>query len=230
MSALAKPKMKDTGGFSLVEMAVVLVIFGLLIGGLVLPLTGQLDAKRYSETRQGLENIKSALIGFAVLYGRLPCPSTVTDPTDVNYGVEITPCPALAAEGYLPWKTLGMSETDAWNNARVDASSAGLWRYRVNSNFSSATTLFTISTAPNTAENLIVRNTAGNSLTTATENPVAVVFSAGKNLVAEGENAIFESTNAFYQSDLPSAVFDDQLVWIGRPMLISRMVAAGKLP
>lgn len=230
MSALVKSKTKDTGGFSLVEMAVVLVIFGLLIGGLVLPLTGQLDAKRYSETRQELENIKSALIGFAVLYGRLPCPSTVTDPANANYGVEITPCTALTAEGYLPWKTLGMSETDAWNNARIDATSAGLWRYRVNSNFSSATTLFTISTAPNTAENIIVRNTAGSNLTTVTENPVAVVFSAGKNLVAEGENATFESTNAFYQSDLPSAVFDDQLVWIGRPMLISRMIAAGKLP
>jgi prepilin-type N-terminal cleavage/methylation domain-containing protein len=223
------PPMRSQG-FSLVEMAVVLVILGLLIGGLVLPLSGQLDAKRYSETRQELENIKSALIGFAVLYGRLPCPSVIIDPTDVNYGVEITPCTALTSEGYLPWKTLGMSETDAWNGSRIDATSPGLWRYRVNSNFSSATTLFTINTVPNTGENLIVRNTAGTNLTTTTENPVAVVFSAGKNLVVEGENAVFESTNGIYQSDLPSTVFDDQLIWIGRPMLISRMIAAGKLP
>lgn len=217
----------DARGFSLVEMAVVLVILGLLIGALVLPLSGQLDAKRYSETRQDLENIRSSLIGFAVLYGRLPCPSAITDPTDVNYGVEVTPCTALTADGYLPWKTLGMSETDAWNTSRIDATSFGLWRYRVNSNFSSATTLFTINTLPNTAENLIVVNTAGNNLTTTTENPVAVVFSTGKNLVADGENAVF---NATYQSDLPSAAFDDQLIWIGRPMLISRMIAAGKLP
>lgn len=217
-------------GFSLVEMAVVLVIFGLLLGALVLPLSGQLDAKKYSETRQDLENIKSALIGFAVLYGRLPCPSTISDPTDANYGVEITPCNALTGEGFLPWKTLGVSETDAWSGDRIDAASPGLWRYRVNSNFSNATTLFTISTPSNGVENLMVRNTAGNNLTTTSENPVALVFSAGKNLVADGENATFESVNAFYQSDLPSTAFDDQLVWIGRPMLISRMIAASKLP
>src|SRR5690349_14068984 len=87
-------------GFSLVEMAVVLVIFGLLIGALVLPLSGQLDAKKYSETRQDLESIKSALIGFAVLYGRLPCPSTITDPADANYGIETTPCTGLTGEGF----------------------------------------------------------------------------------------------------------------------------------
>lgn len=217
-------------GFSLVEMAVVLVIFGLLLGALVLPLSGQLDAKKYSETRQDLENIKSALIGFAVLYGRLPCPSTISDPTDANYGVEITPCTALTGEGFLPWKTLGVSETDAWSGDRIDAASPGLWRYRVNSNFSNATTLFTISTVSNAAENIVVRNSAGNNLTTTTENPVAVIFSTGKNQVAEGENATFEAANAFYQADIPSSTFDDQLVWIGRPVLISRMISAGKLP
>jgi prepilin-type N-terminal cleavage/methylation domain-containing protein len=226
MSARMKIKSTSNRGFSLVEMAVVLVILGLLIGALVLPLSGQLDAKRYSETRQELENIKSALIGFAVLYGRLPCPSNEPNPANVNYGVETT-CTALTAEGYLPWKTLGMSETDAWNGSRIDDTSPGLWRYRVNINFSSATTLFTINTLPNTAENLSVVNTAGNNLTTTSENPVAVVFSTGKNLVPDGENAVFNTT---YQSDLPSVTFDDQLIWIGRPMLISRMVAAGKLP
>lgn len=225
-----KTRHRHLSGFSLVEMAVVLVIFGLLLGALVLPLSGQLDAKKYSETRQDLENIKSALIGFAVLYGRLPCPSNEPDPTNVNYGVEITPCPALVSEGYLPWKTLGMSETDAWSGDRIDATSPGLWRYRVNSNFSNAAALFTLSTASNAVENIIVRNSAGINLTTVTENPVAVVFSTGKNQAADGENATFEAANAFYQADIPSSTFDDQLVWIGRPLLISRMISAGKLP
>ncbi|HWU82974.1 MAG TPA: hypothetical protein VN063_05730, partial [Methylophilaceae bacterium] len=150
--------------------------------------------------------------------------------TDANYGVEITPCNALTGEGFLPWKTLGVSETDAWSGDRIDAASPGLWRYRVNSNFSNATTLFTISTVSNAAENIVVRNSAGNNLTTTTENPVAVIFSTGKNQVAEGENATFEAANAFYQADIPSSTFDDQLVWIGRPVLISRMISAGKLP
>lgn len=217
-------------GFTLVEMAVVLVIFGLLLGALVLPLSGQLDVRKYSETRDELENIRASIVGFAVLYGRLPCPSAISDPTDANYGVEVTPCPALTAEGYLPWKTLGMSETDAWNGSRTDASSAGLWRYRANSNFTSNTTLFSIATTTTAFENLRVQDSAGDNLTTTTENPVAVVYSTGKNLIADGQNASFETSNAIYQSDLPSSTFDDQLIWIGRPLLISRMIAAGKLP
>ncbi len=36
-------KMKQAYGFSLVEMAIVLVILGLMLGGLVLPLTAQID-------------------------------------------------------------------------------------------------------------------------------------------------------------------------------------------
>ena len=38
------------GGFSLIEMAVVVVILGLLLGGLLAPLAAQQDAQKTAET------------------------------------------------------------------------------------------------------------------------------------------------------------------------------------
>ena len=62
-------------GFSLIEMAVVMIILAMLLGGLVAPLTAQIDQRNMNETRQSLAEIKEALIGFAVTSGRLPCPA-----------------------------------------------------------------------------------------------------------------------------------------------------------
>ena len=39
-------------GFTLVEMAVVLLIIGLLLGGLLMPLSEQVNSQRYGETRE----------------------------------------------------------------------------------------------------------------------------------------------------------------------------------
>ena len=52
-------------GFSLVEMAVVLVILALLLGGLLSPLASQIDQKNYSEVKRTLESSKEALMGYS---------------------------------------------------------------------------------------------------------------------------------------------------------------------
>ncbi|MEN8219656.1 MAG: prepilin-type N-terminal cleavage/methylation domain-containing protein, partial [Pseudomonadota bacterium] len=59
-------------GFSLVEMAVVLFIISLLIGGLLIPLSAQMDQSRLKATQQDLKNIYQALLGFALINGHLP--------------------------------------------------------------------------------------------------------------------------------------------------------------
>ncbi|MDP2785976.1 MAG: prepilin-type N-terminal cleavage/methylation domain-containing protein, partial [Sulfurimicrobium sp.] len=73
-------------GFTLVEMAIVLIIIGLLLGGLLMPLSAQMEQRRISETQKTLDEINQALIGFAVANKRLPCPSTQTDPAATDYG------------------------------------------------------------------------------------------------------------------------------------------------
>ncbi len=68
-------------GFSLIELAIVLFIVSLLIGGLLMPLSAQNEIRGRQETDKALANIREALIGFAVVNGRLPCPAVASIPT-----------------------------------------------------------------------------------------------------------------------------------------------------
>lgn len=199
---------KQQAGFSLIELAIVLFIIGLLLGGLIPTISSQVEQQRINETRKQLDEIKQALTGFVIAYGRLPCADTNAD------GNEDSPCMvATTTEGLLPWKTLGVVEYDAWQQ---------VWRYRADQNFSKAFTLTT-----GFSDNLIVQNNAGTALTSNTERPVAIVYSLGKNLIADGQNASYNGT---YQSDVPGTTFDDIAIWLSRPVLFNRMVKAGKLP
>ena len=117
-------------GFTLVEMAIVLMIVGLLLGGMLVPLSAQMEQRNVTETRKQLDEIQQALLGFAIVNGRLPCPADRTTPTGgtnaalipagQEYKDPITGSCAAAivfgnnAVGVLPWATLGLNETDAW--------------------------------------------------------------------------------------------------------------------
>ena len=54
--------MKSPHGFSLIEMAFVLVIVTLLLGGLLVPFSTQVEQKRIAETQKAMEEIKEALL------------------------------------------------------------------------------------------------------------------------------------------------------------------------
>lgn len=216
-------------GFTLTELAVVLVIVALLIGGMLMPLSTQRDIQNVSESQKQLGDIREALLGFAIINRRLPCPTTTPDPANAQYGLEDAACNNV--EGYLPWKTLGLGEVDAWGTKRtaVGDSFAGYWRYRVDGAFA---TNFTIDTNP--TSNLVVRDSSGNNLTAASPNsPVAIVYSTGPDRIANGDNVDTDAgatTDPTYQAGERSSTFDDMLIWIGRPVLINRMISAGRLP
>jgi prepilin-type N-terminal cleavage/methylation domain-containing protein len=124
---------RRTAGFTLLEMAIVLMIVGLLLGGMLVPLSAQMEQRNISDTRKALDDIQQALIGFAIINGRLPCPADGTTPAGgLNAAVPPVPagqeyrdpvtgrCSAAIivsnnnAMGVLPWATLGLNETDAW--------------------------------------------------------------------------------------------------------------------
>lgn len=224
--------MKSNLGFSLIEMAVVLFIIALLLGGLLPTVSSQIDQQRRNETRKQLEEISNALLGYAVINGYLPCPTTASAPSATLYGSSDATCnPTIV--GYLPWKTLGVPETDVWGIRRTNATDPwiGYWRYRVDRNFAGA--VFTLSTTfgnCTTNDCLVIQDSNGLTLTNTTERPVAIVYSTGLNLKSDGQNISYEPVSGVYQSDVINPTFDDMLVWMSRPQLFNRMVSAGKLP
>ena len=128
---------KLTRGFTLVEMAIVLVILGFVLSTLLLPLQAQREQVSLTQTNITLGNAKQALLGYAQAHGRLPCPATALNNTDAgSQGQEnplggthnVTPpnpaAPNCAVTvGFLPAATLGIEPSDAngfaldaWNN------------------------------------------------------------------------------------------------------------------
>jgi prepilin-type N-terminal cleavage/methylation domain-containing protein len=135
-------------GFTLVELALVVGIVALLLGGLMVPLSRSLEQKAVATTQARLEAAQQALLGYALLNGRLPCPDTgsagvagattptitPTTPATTNVcagwsdttGATLNP-PALpgppvrvgASWGHLPWAELGIDGVDGWGN-RLD--------------------------------------------------------------------------------------------------------------
>ena len=224
-------------GFTLVELTIVLVIVALLIGGMLVPLSAQRDLQSNNETQKQLSEIKEALIGFAAVNGRLPCPADPTIPSNkINAGIEYAPdatgC-TTSSEGVLPWVSLGVTETDAWNRR---------FTYRVAKDFSRTVTSgsnasFSLGT---TGDINILATTAGTSM--ASILPVVVV-SHGKNgfraYLPDGSrmNAspdTDEEANAngdtTFVGKTQTQSFDDLVEWISPNVLFIRMIAAGRLP
>jgi prepilin-type N-terminal cleavage/methylation domain-containing protein len=233
-------------GFTLVEMAIVLMILALLLGGLLPTLSGQVEQRRISETNKQLDEIKEALIGFAISNGRLPCPANGTIATGQSgAGMEVASCTTSAtAGGVLPWATLGVSETDAWGRR---------FTYRVTPDFADAVGTSTYggctpsptptqsSFALCSSGNLTVLSKSSGGSNIATNVPAVVVShgtngygaytTAGSTLPGasgdESENA--NNDNNFVSHDM-TPTFDDLVTWISPNILMNRMVSAGKLP
>ena len=220
-------------GFTLAELAIVLIVLAVLAGGMLAPLTPLLDERGRRETLERLRDIEQALTGFAILHGRLPCPTLVADPTAADYGLEHPPPCDDSTVGYVPWRTLGVPPTDAWGAPRHSASApwTGHWRYRVDRAFAPAQspTPKRIDAATSPASNLQLIDHHRARITTEPSRVVALVFSTGPNRSADGLNASYSRTKPEYQLGETTAEFDDLVVWIGQPLLIARLAQAGRL-
>jgi prepilin-type N-terminal cleavage/methylation domain-containing protein len=123
-------------GFSLVEIAVVLVIIAILATAIGVPLASQLDQQKTKDTEKQLELVKEAIYGFAMANGRLPCPASAT-----SNGAEAFAGSGSAADGdcsstsgWVPAATLGLTPVDSngfMQDGWADGTTARRLRYAV---------------------------------------------------------------------------------------------------
>lgn len=112
--------MKRDLGMALLELALCVVILGVLGIVLIRPLALARAAHDHDLTRAQLADIRTALLGYAQSNGRLPCPA---EPGlalgTAGAGMERSLVDDDCAGGYggvVPWVTLGVRETDAWGH------------------------------------------------------------------------------------------------------------------
>lgn len=110
-------------GFTLIEMAIVLVVIGLVISGGIVAVGPAIESSKISETNQRLDRVEQALILHVIRYGCLPCPaatisvtSTAADAGQALAGAAyLSGCDSDACDltqGAVPWRNLDLSEAD----------------------------------------------------------------------------------------------------------------------
>ncbi|MBT8438303.1 MAG: prepilin-type N-terminal cleavage/methylation domain-containing protein [Gammaproteobacteria bacterium] len=232
-------------GFTLIEMAVVLVIVGLLLGSFIGTFASRIDTTRRDATEKELAEIKQMLIAFAYTKDPpyLPCPDTDVPPDGRENRNGANDCSAGINVGTLPWIDIGLGHADSWSTR---------YSYWVNINY-----------ARPAGFNLLTSELIGSSsvatrvndvATGVAVNAVAVVYSRGKNGLGgvgtdnvsrvaipaaghddENDNADANFNFIFRPSTDEGAataggIFDDILVWINSYELKAKMVETGVLP
>jgi competence protein ComGC len=102
-------------GFSLVELALVLVIISLFIGVNFSLITSKTSEAKVTQTKRKMVIIEEALAGYAALYNKLPCPAPLTEAEDAaNFGkaqpscTQIDPKAICTIGGAIPFQALSL--------------------------------------------------------------------------------------------------------------------------
>ena len=223
---LYKTLLRTQQGFTLLEMAVVLVVLGLLLGGILMPLSTQMEKKDRDDTQKVLQDIHDALIGYAMANGRLPCPDTNGD------GITDMGATCSNVQGTIPWVDLGVGKEDAWGQP---------FTYSVTGNFADTTDGTGCGTATAGVSFSLCSIADIDILDAAAGNPVAnqipaIVIAHGSNWATttsadENENTDTDTVFVDRRPSMNAApTFDDQVIWISSNILKTKLVSAGRLP
>lgn len=120
---------RRASGFTLIEIAIVVFIAGILLSVMITVVTGLVERTRTAADASKGDAIKIALSTYFAREFRLPCPAVITlasgavndgiaDTTTDGFGAcaaTIRPAPYLVATGAIPWRTLGLPEESSIN-------------------------------------------------------------------------------------------------------------------
>jgi prepilin-type N-terminal cleavage/methylation domain-containing protein len=231
-------------GMTLIELSIALLVMSLVLGSGLSLLRTQLELQKIKDTQRTLDEIKEALLGYAINQtpAHLPCPDKTggAGAGTANDGLEdVTLATGICVtqEGNIPWATLGVPQTDAWGN-RI--------HYRVTNLFSNRSPAASLTLA--STGTLRVCQAAGCATVISNTVP-AVMLSYGKNgfgaitaasAVLPAPAGADEAENTNSDDDFvshspsgpgaPAGEFDDIVSWLSSGVLFNRLVAAGKLP
>lgn len=224
---------RSNSGFSLLEVAIVLLITGALLGAMLKPFGAQMIERQRIETGLLLSNIREAVIGYAAANSRIPCPL-------VNSANPLGDC--SVQQGYVPAALLGVDGAYDENGFIVDAwGGAVLYSVSLSDSdddgFSDFTHLHGMQAAGMQLlkPDLEVCNSASAcSQLRANQIPVVIV-STGANRYprSSDESENNDGDTRFVKRDLDQSgddQFDDLVTWVSENILYSHLIQARVLP
>jgi prepilin-type N-terminal cleavage/methylation domain-containing protein len=238
-------------GFTLVEIAIVLLIVGLLTRTLLEPISSAQRHKQFDLTRSELQQVKDSLHAHLIAHGSLPCPlsyTAVNQVSDGDGGGDESGVECAVEQGSVPAVKLGLSGAidshgallDVWNRPYRYALSLSNHTSKGNQRLPDWTT-------PGEASNVGLRYLSSNLVlcvepsrgacpnrNVRAKNLAFVVLSLGQDVSTNGaqsENQDGDETFVLkalsVRSDSP---FDDQIVWSSTQDILYWMLRAGWLP
>ena len=198
----------NSRGFTLIEIAIVMVIIGVLAGGGV-SLMGMLTKRKArTETIEYLKQAQAALISFADINGRLPWADTSGDGAE-NAG---------SSSGNLPYQTLKLSPTDPYKR---------MLRYEFNANLATNLTVScsALRSGLSGGPNIVDADGAASSF------PIAAILVSAGTMDADSDGNVFDDiSTGTHQGDNrdgnPNYIrhpsvdsFDDLVVYLGENQL-----------
>lgn len=207
MQLLSMPRRES--GFSLIELAIALLVITLLAGGAISALKAQKAYSSIAEAREQIRNAREAVINYAIANQHLPCPAN----NEQGHEQPICP-PQNPAKGFLPWQDLGLPAADPWGRPLHYHVSAAMTKTSPAAGYYTLGSLSiwsgTTNIDPAHAIAFAIWSTGEDG------NDASAINPSGTPAIGN-DDIVFEASTS-----------DDIVEWVSRYVLFGRMTAAGR--
>jgi prepilin-type N-terminal cleavage/methylation domain-containing protein len=236
---LVRPVFRRESGFSLIELAVVLIILSVLLAIGLSALNAQITKQAYEETFARRDIIKQSMITYLRLNKRLPCPSNpaqngleaVDAGGNCNAGVV-----AVDNFGIIPWRTLGLDPEvalDGWDSYfSYMVSDAAGQNWTANTGITAGTSGALIRRTTDVTAPPATLDTAGFAVALISHGPNALggftaALTPGVPAVNAEETMNAGDTADTFREDVPTPTFDDIVLSLTADELRSQLIQDG---